>query len=769
MTLPLTPTASGSSHSAHQATQGANLDKELPSTPKKTQTVTPKTPSPGKGKKHHTIEVRIPTPISSTLEAGKRSVLKSEQPSQQEERDDQDGKSSLNPQSSSFEPKAHPDTFVAKLQNLSIKDARRQSAHDYAASPSASHKEDARSQHNAVSTFETPRRMVQGKNYGVTPNLTYTPYTPSTSHSAGLPVTPVIPLHASPDQSDAREFPSKERQSAFSSGLPEEQSADDVGRYLLIQGIPQDTSESRIVDLIQSICSFKALIVKHNKTTGYVMVAFYDTREAIKLYETFRTSTVSFARGKPAIQLHCLKVDQSVLLAAIGHGTESAKITNDSEPVIKITITGGVGINRSNIHDTMLHFGPLKRLDAIGHEGRMFILEYFDTRDATKAIAALDGQTADKALISVSYVRQNNWLHPTATTGSSYTLGSASYAPGKLGPSRSSDFRHSGSTASSDVFGPTTSIDSASTPLHTPRTSAFGRVRSDGEVFMSRKPSSIYSSASQSRNTSGYSTPLSWDRGSGYEAPQHMLALGRRLHEPGTIQGLINNADIEARARQGQGLGGHYNPHDKKAIPAPNRVFPERILSGLDSRTTVMVKDVPNKLSREELVTILEEVVPGDYDFVYLRFDFKNCCNVSRRPYRRLLNEQVGYAFVNFCSVGALYKFIQEKVGRKWNMFSSEKVLQVSYADIQGKAALINKFKNSAVMGVIEPWRPQIFYTSGRMKGQPEPFPQSDNLAIRERSAAAQLAGYSNASSYSNGYDDQFYDYPAPLGSTYEI
>jgi hypothetical protein len=41
---------------------------------------------------------------------------------------------------------------------------------------------------------------------------------------------------------------------------------------------------------------------------------------------------------------------------------------------------------------------------------------------------------------------------------------------------------------------------------------------------------------------------------------------------------------------------------------------------------------------------------------------------------------QVGYAFVNFTSIRALYAFIQAKVGRKWNMFSSEKVLQVSLA-----------------------------------------------------------------------------------------
>ena len=70
-----------------------------------------------------------------------------------------------------------------------------------------------------------------------------------------------------------------------------------------------------------------------------------------------------------------------------------------------------------------------------------------------------------------------------------------------------------------------------------------------------------------------------------------------------------------------------------------------------------------------------------------------------------MTNRQVGYAFVNFTSCKALLRFIHARVGKKWNMFSSEKVLQVrisreacanpqvSYANIQGKAALVNKFR----------------------------------------------------------------------------
>lgn len=55
-------------------------------------------------------------------------------------------------------------------------------------------------------------------------------------------------------------------------------------------------------------------------------------------------------------------------------------------------------------------------------------------------------------------------------------------------------------------------------------------------------------------------------------------------------------------------------------------------------------------------------------------------------------------AFVNFIEVQDLLLFAKTKLGVKWNMYSSDKVLQMSYANFQGKEALVEKFKNSCVM-----------------------------------------------------------------------
>ncbi|WWD01495.1 hypothetical protein V866_008439 [Kwoniella sp. B9012] len=742
-TIPCTPSASPTHHQPGSSPSTSNLNKELPSTPTKAHTAKSQTLSPSKNKKQSPILVRIPTPTSPTLEAGKKTVHKMAQAGQgDKEKEDEDGKSLLNPHSSTFEPKAISETFISKMRDLSFADQGSSSRYTKNVpeieSPSTPKKK------KEVSHFETPRRPIRAETTTATPSLSYTPFAPSTGQSSRLPVTPSTP--ATPIRREG-EYISKEKNKEEQpvSGLIEEH-PDEIGRYLLIQQIPRDTTEDEIKSLVQSNCNFKAIVIKHLKAKGLVLVAFYDPREAAKLYNLLHSSSVRFKPDGPITQLHCMKTDLHVVQSITGRSSGWEAIWENSQSVVKVEIAGGVGVSVDVMKKTLSMFGELQRLDEIGHTGRCFIAEYFDTRHAAQAVSLLDGQKAQQALISVSYLHST--ANPALATANSskYTLGSAAYFPGRLGPGGSSTRSQSDSIASSDVFGYTTSTE-ASSPIHTPRTAPFSRISSDSDVFNSRKPSSIYSTASQSRHTSAYSTPQSWTRTSavgsqsGYDTPAHLLALSRRLHEPGTVEGLINNADIEARARQGQGIGGHWNANDRKAIPAHNRVFPERILSGLDPRTTVMIKDVPNKLSRQELVNILEEVVPGEYDFVYLRFDFKNCCN-------------------------ALYRFIEAKVGKKWNMFSSEKVLQVSYADIQGKAALINKFKNSAVMGVIEAWRPQIFYSSGRMKGKPEPFPDSDNLAVRSRSAAAQLAGFSTDSF---GYDDQYYDYSSPQGSIYGV
>ncbi|KAG9316715.1 RNA recognition motif 2-domain-containing protein [Chiua virens] len=164
-------------------------------------------------------------------------------------------------------------------------------------------------------------------------------------------------------------------------------------------------------------------------------------------------------------------------------------------------------------------------------------------------------------------------------------------------------------------------------------------------------------------------------------------------------------------------------PTSPRAPPENNQLDIRKIEQGLDTRTTVMIKNIPNKMTDKELIAYINKICPRRIDFLYLRMDFQNGCNV-------------GYAFVNFIGVEDLLRFAKATLGEKWNMYSSEKVLQMSYANYQGKEALVEKFKNSCIMDEREEWRPKIFFSDpGPKQGLPEEFPKPTHMRRKERSS----------------------------------
>nr|GMC76768.1 protein MEI2-like 2 [Ipomoea batatas] len=72
----------------------------------------------------------------------------------------------------------------------------------------------------------------------------------------------------------------------------------------------------------------------------------------------------------------------------------------------------------------------------------------------------------------------------------------------------------------------------------------------------------------------------------------------------------------------------------------------EKILSGEDIRTTLMIKNIPNKYTSKMLLAAIDETHKNTYDFLYLPIDFKNKCNV-------------GYAFINMVSPSHIISFYE--------------------------------------------------------------------------------------------------------------
>ncbi|KAL3616949.1 hypothetical protein CASFOL_039343 [Castilleja foliolosa] len=141
-------------------------------------------------------------------------------------------------------------------------------------------------------------------------------------------------------------------------------------------------------------------------------------------------------------------------------------------------------------------------------------------------------------------------------------------------------------------------------------------------------------------------------------------------------------------------------PFEIKGIQLENnkqfQIDLDKIKSGADTRTTLMIKNIPNKYTSKMLMDSIDEHYKGTYDFLYLPIDFKNKCNV-------------GYAFINMLSPPHIIQFYEEFNDRKWEKFNSEKVASLAFARIQGKTALVAHFQNSSLMNEDKRCRPILF------------------------------------------------------------
>jgi hypothetical protein len=84
----------------------------------------------------------------------------------------------------------------------------------------------------------------------------------------------------------------------------------------------------------------------------------------------------------------------------------------------------------------------------------------------------------------------------------------------------------------------------------------------------------------------------------------------------------------------------------------------EKIKRAEDRRTTIMVKNIPNKYKQFTLLNEFKVNHQGKYDFLYLPIDFEYDANV-------------GYAFINFVHPLFIIDFYNEFMGRNWNNFKS--------------------------------------------------------------------------------------------------
>jgi len=157
-----------------------------------------------------------------------------------------------------------------------------------------------------------------------------------------------------------------------------------------------------------------------------------------------------------------------------------------------------------------------------------------------------------------------------------------------------------------------------------------------------------------------------------------------------------------------------------KGLYTPNMIHVTDDVDEKD-RTTVMMRNLPNKYSRETILALLaEHSFVEAFDFFYLPIDFRSKSNM-------------GYAFINFEHPEDAHAFKDHFDGFGNWVFNSFKQCEVSWSrPFQGLAAHIDRYRNSPMMHHSVPveYKPCLF-SRGVLISFPPPTKPLDAPKIR--------------------------------------
>ena len=97
-----------------------------------------------------------------------------------------------------------------------------------------------------------------------------------------------------------------------------------------------------------------------------------------------------------------------------------------------------------------------------------------------------------------------------------------------------------------------------------------------------------------------------------------------------------------------------------------------------------MIKNIPNKFTREKLIELIDKNFQDTYDLFLLPKDGNK-------------NRNFGYAFINFISSYSIPYFYYSFNGKKWSDTNSLKVCEITYSKIQGRNELISHYPNKII------------------------------------------------------------------------
>ncbi|KAD4983237.1 hypothetical protein R6Q59_002909 [Mikania micrantha] len=454
-------------------------------------------------------------------------------------------------------------------------------------------------------------------------------------------------------------------------------------RALLLSSVPTNASESTVRRELEVFGDVRAVQMERLRD-GIVTVHFYDIRHAVEalniIQEQHMQQQFRIRRRFDGLSVSPAPLPARGLLsgrviwAQFAFPIAAGLPDRYNQGTVVITLDSNVSIDA--IRDVFAAFGAVKEIRGTPSEKNKKYVEFYDTRDATRAVAALNGKEINGKPVVVEFNRPGehklNYVQSELISGALYS---------RPPPPRKKD--------SLVEYGVAREVDNLA-------------------------PSC---SGGQKKNVQS-STGGNGCRNKPWKGPRYR----------------------------------HRGRCDPRFLIKDEAFFS----SFQDSRTTVMIKNIPNKYSKKLLLNMLDnhciQCNEGDdqplssYDFVYLPIDFVNKCNV-------------GYGFVNLTSPEAAWRFYKAFNHQNWEVFNSKKICEVSYARLQGIEALKEHFKNSKFPCETEDYMPMVFMPprDGRTLTEPVPIVGRCTVAITitssSSSSSSSMSEDARPSSYSNSND----------------
>lgn len=503
---------------------------------------------------------------------------------------------------------------------------------------------------------------------------------------------------------------------------PPSSSQDRESRTVLIQGIDPNTPDTILKEQFECFGDIQSISLE-TKMQGYMMITYHDIRAA----RLAMHSSGTVWRGR---QLSCSMLGEDVTTV------------QSSSPTMLYLISLDGGKSLEDVYYLLSPYGELKDLREHPHQQHCCMAEFYDSRHAAAALSSLksspdvtgrlvvlDGSNKDlfgnvddcNQQQQQQYVNRYQQTYSTSVSDMTKNLSEISLDSNRS-PHQSSQGLYQmmprGLVQSNDMLNRRTSTYPSAERLWPANAAISDRLGvSPPNTNAQWLASNEVLAALQAQQMASMQSHLHHQSQSSMQSVLQSAFLSNP--DAGRMQYAGASQSVQQAARRNMSdpsIGGRLARRNVNPLAEAERKAQQdrlygldlhKILAGEDKRTTLMIKNIPNKYTQKMLLTLLEERFAGThpfpFDFFYLPIDFKNKCNV-------------GYAFINMTTHLAIPALVEDFHGRRWPKFNSEKVCQIAYGRIQGKLALIQHFQNSSLLHEDERCRPVLFNVDGEVE-----------------------------------------------------